>query len=324
MKKAFLAAVIFIFIAPHLFAADSAHKRVRLGIGDRLGPSDLPLIMAVEGAKRRGLHVELVQLEGEAAVLRAVREGAVHIGQGTPYGLIQQLAAPVRFFYQLYTLQFFPVVDGAFYRRWRDLDGREITVHAPFSGTEALMNIAAKEQGIRYRKINYLAGSRERALAFLKGTVKATILDLPYRNFVLKEAPARAVVLPLGRVSASDEALFADRAFLAQNRSAIGILVEELLDAARRIIAGPSAAAAQCRRLNLGKDASPEEIGFFFAEAARNGLFPDNGGGELAAKNDLDFFRHCRHLKGDNLRVEDFWDLAPLKEAYATAGYLIR
>ena len=38
---------------------------------------------------------------------------------------------------------------------------------------------------------------------------------------------------------------------------------------------------------------------------------------ESAAKNDLEFFRLSGALKGENLKVEDFWHLAPLKAALA-------
>jgi len=36
-----------------------------------------------------------------------------------------------------------------------------------------------------------------------------------------------------------------------------------------------------------------------------------------AAKNDLEFYSLSGALKGDNLKAEDFWHLAPLKAALA-------
>lgn len=47
----------------------------------------------------------------------------------------------------------------------------------------------------------------------------------------------------------------------------------------------------------------------------KNGIFPNDGGGERAAKNDLEFFQLSGALKGEDLKVENFWDFAPLKAA---------
>jgi NitT/TauT family transport system substrate-binding protein len=60
-----------------------------------------------------------------------------------------------------------------------------------------------------------------------------------------------------------------------------------------------------------------EEILPYFEEAARNGVFPNDGGGESAAKNDLEFYSLSGALKGENLKVDDFWHFGPLKAALA-------
>ncbi len=116
---------------------------------------------------------------------------------------------PIRFFYQLSTLQFFPIVAKDAYKGWKDLDGQEIAVQGRGSGTEAIMVLAAKQHGIKYKSISYVPGSQVRGLALLKGTIKASILDGPNTKFVMKEAPDKFLVLPLGELKASDEALFA-------------------------------------------------------------------------------------------------------------------
>jgi NitT/TauT family transport system substrate-binding protein len=59
------------------------------------------------------------------------------------------------------------------------------------------------------------------------------------------------------------------------------------------------------------------EILPFFQEAVQNGVFPHDGGLAGAPKNDLEFYSLSGSLKGDNLKVEDFWHLAPLKSALA-------
>jgi NitT/TauT family transport system substrate-binding protein len=249
-----------------------------------------------------------------------VINGQADVGQGTPYAALQKVATPIRFFYQLSALQFFPVVNKESYKAWKDLDGQEIAVQGRGSGTEAIMILMAKVHGIKYKNVSYVPGSQVRALALLKGNIKATILDAPNKNLVMKEAPDKFIVLPLGNVKASDEALFATREFLDKNQAAISVFLEELTKVSRAINANPNWVLDERKKLGLLKDLPAkleEEILPFFQEAVKNGIFPNDGGGESAAKNDLEFYSLSGALKGENLKMEDFWHLAPLKAALA-------
>lgn len=298
--------------------------KIRYGLGDVLTTDDLQLLIAAERAKARGVDLEVIPLKSEELAVQAVINGQVDMGQGTPYAAIQKVNVPVRFVFQLYALQFFPVVNKEFYKSWKDLDGQEITVHARGSGTEAIMHLMAKEHGIKYKNISYVPGSQVRALGLLRGNIKATILDSTNRNYVEKEAPGKFIVLPMGGVSASDESIFATQAFLDKNRNAVNILVEELLRVTREINANPKSVAAERKKLGIMKDLPAkveEEITPYFEEAVGNGIFSDNGGGEAAAKSDLEFYTLSGQIKGENLKVEDFWDMAPLKAAYSKMGF---
>jgi NitT/TauT family transport system substrate-binding protein len=312
-----------LLLAASLLPADAqaqARAKIRYALGDVISIDELPLLIAAERAKARGVDVEITAFKNEEVATQTVINGQADVGQGTPYAAVQKSPVPLRFFFQLMTLQFFPIVNREFYRSWKDLDGQEITVHARGSGTEAIMNLAAKEHGIKYKSISYVPGSQVRALALLKGNIKATILDAPNKNLVMKEAPEKFLILPLGNVQASDEALFAPREFLEKNPTPVRILLEELLKVMRSINANPRWVAEERKRLGLLKDIPQkleEEIVPFFEEAVKSGVFPNDGGGERAAKNDLEFFRLSGALKGDHLRVGDFWYLAPLKAALA-------
>ena len=249
--------------------------------------------------------------------------GQADVGQGTPYAAIQKVNVPIRFFYQLYSLLFFPVVNKESYKTWKDLDGQEMTVHARGSGTEAIVNLVAKQQGIKFKNISYVPGSDVRALGLLRGNIKATILDSNNKNHVMKEAPDKFVILPLGELKASDEALFATKAFLDKNQAAVAIFTEELLRVSREINANPKSVAEERKKLGLLKDIPAKleaDITPYFEEAVKNGIIPNDGGAALAPKTDLDFFTLSGALKGENLKSEDFWDLAPLKAAIAKLG----
>jgi NitT/TauT family transport system substrate-binding protein len=298
----------------------SAQTKIKYALGDVISHDDLPLLVAVERAKKRGVEVEVTAFKSEEVATQAVINGQADVGQGTPYAAIEKVNIPIRFFAQLMTLQFFPIVNREFYKTWKDLDGQEIVVHARGSGTEAIMSLMAKTHGIKYKNVGYVPGSQVRAIALIKGTIKASILDGPNKNYVMKEAPGKFIVLPLGQVKASDEALFARRDWLEKNRAAVTVLVEELVRVSREINKNPASILEQRKKLGLLKDLPAKlepEILPFYKEGAAGGIFPRDGGGERAAKNDLEFFHLSGAIKNPNAKVEDFWHLAPLKAALA-------
>jgi NitT/TauT family transport system substrate-binding protein len=306
-----------------VFAGDAAAQgrtKIRYALGDVVSIDELPLLIAVERAKARGVDVEVTAFKSEEVATQAVINGQADVGQGTPYAAIQKVNVPIRFFYQLSALQFFPVVNKESYKSWKDLDGQEIAVQGRGSGTEAIMVLAAKQHGIKYKSVSYVPGSQVRALALLKGNIKATILDAPNKNRVMKEAPDKFIILPLGNLKASDEALFATRDFLDKNQAGIAIFLEELIRVNRAINANPKGILDERKKLSLLKELPAkmeEEILPFFEEAVQYGVFPNDGGGESAAKNDLEFYSLSGALTGENLKVEDFWYFVPLKAALA-------
>lgn len=301
-------------------ASAQAGTKIKYALGDVISVDELPLLVAVARAKQRGVEVEITAFKSEEVATQAVVNGQADIGQGTPYAAVQNLNVPIRFFYQLSALQFFPIVNVEFYKTWKDLDGQEMVVHARGSGTEAIMRLMEKEQKIKYKNVSFVPGSNVRALGLLKGTIKASILDATNKNYVMKEAPGKFAILPLGQVKASDEALFATTAFLDKNQAAVAIFVEELIKVNREINKNPKSILEQRKKLGLLKDLPAKlepEILPYFEEAVQGGILPNDGGGESAAKNDLEFFQLAGALKGENLKVSDFWTFAPLKAALA-------
>jgi NitT/TauT family transport system substrate-binding protein len=297
-----------------------AQTTIKYALGDVVSIDELPLLVAVERAKKRGVQVQVTPFKSEEIATQAVINGQADIGQGTPYAAVEKVNVPIRFFYQLTSLQFFPIVNREFYKDWKDLDGQEIAVQSRGSGTEAIMNLMAKQHGIKYKNVSYVPGSNVRALALIKGTIKASILDASNKNFVMKEAPGKFLVLPLGQVKASDEALFARQEFLNKNQAAVAVFVEELIRVNREINKDPASIVAERKKLGLLKDLPAkleEEILPYFKEGVENGIFPSDGGGQRAAKNDLEFFHLSGALKSPDLKVENFWTFAPLKAALA-------
>jgi NitT/TauT family transport system substrate-binding protein len=321
-RKRALESIVFILAVAWLSAGESSAQgrtKIRYALGDVVSIDELPLLIAVEKSKARGVDVEVTAFKSEEVATQAVINGQADVGQGTPYAALQKVTTPIRFFYQLSALQFFPVVNKESYKSWKDLNDQEIAVQGRGSGTEAIMVLMAKEHGIKYKSISYVPGSQVRATALLKGNIKATILDSANKNLVMKEAPDKFIVLPLGKVKASDEALFASRQFLDKNQAGVRIFIEELIKVNRAINASPKSVLEERKKLGLLKDLPAKlegEIAPYFQEAVQNGVFPNDGGGESAAKNDLEFYALSGAITGTP-KVEDLWHLAPLKAALA-------
>ena len=297
---------------------------VRIAFGDIATVESLHLLVALERAKEMGLELEVTYLKSEDIAAQAVVGGQADIGIGGPYALIQKVKAPIRMFLQLSQLSFFPVVNSEFYQEWKDLDGQEIAVHSRGSGTEAIMRLMADTHGISYSNISYVPGAEVRTGALLQGNVKATIVDSSGKRVLEDEAPGKFIFLPVDDVSATDEALFANTAFLERDPEAVATLIEAILSTWREIAADPKSIVALREQYNLLPDATPEmvaDIEPYFTEAVALGM-PLNGGGEEAARDDFQFYTISGALEGEaaELKVEDFWEFGPLNTALAKLG----
>lgn len=317
--SAVAAAFCFAVAVPGLAFADP----MRVAFGDIATVESLHLLAAIERAKERGVEIEVTFLKSEDIAAQAVVSGQADVGIGGPYALLQKVKAPIRIFLQLSKLQFYPVVNSEFYKDWKDLDGQEVAVHSRGSGTEAIMRLMADKNGIAYSSISYVPGAEVRTGALLQGNVKATIVDSSGKRVLEKEARGKFIFLPLGEVSATDEALFANTDYLAKNQKDVEILIESILTTWREIADDPKAAIALREKYNLLPDATPDmvaDIDPYFAEAAPS--LPLNGGGEDAARDDFDFYTISGALEGKagDLKVEDFWDLTPLNAMLAKIG----
>jgi NitT/TauT family transport system substrate-binding protein len=287
---------------------------IRVALGDIESVETLALFIALDRVRERGTKVNLVELADEDLANQAVVGGQADVGLGAPYGLIQGSGAPLRIFCQLQRLRFFPVVDKAAYPNWQALDGKTLAVHSRGSTSEALAHIIEKEEGIKFGKVSFVPGAEVRATALLRGNVKATLLDIPNKNFVMAQEPDKFAVLPTPETSASDEVLFANTNWLNKNKQSAQVLLEEILTVWRAIKKDPNFVQTERKRLGLARDLPDElekQLVPYYRQGAQEGLFTQDCGGEAAAKDDFTFYSLAGQLKGDpaSLKVEDFWNL---------------
>jgi NitT/TauT family transport system substrate-binding protein len=293
---------------------------IRVALGDIESVETLALFIALDRVRERGTKVDLVELSDEDLANQAVVGGQADVGLGAPYGLIQGSGAPLRIFCQLQRLRFFPVVDKAAYPDWKALDGETLAVHSRGSTSEALAHIIEKEQGIEFGKVSFVPGAEVRATALLRGNVKAALVDIPNKNYVMAQEPGKFHVLPTPETSASDEVLFANTQWLKQNGQSAQVLLEEILTVWRSIKKDPNFVQTERKRLGLARDLPPDlekELVPYYRQGAQEGLFTQDCGGEAAAKDDFTFYSQAGQLKGDPaaLKVEDFWSLDQIRPA---------
>ena len=117
--------------------------------------------------------------------------------------------------------------------------------------------------------------------------------------------------------------MYVHKAFLEENSAAIDILLEELLKVWQQVNRNPDYMIESWKRYNLlpnvGK-AWENEIHRYYSHMVETGAFSDSGGGLQAVLADFEFYGFAGTLAGDvsTLRVEDYWDLEPLKRALAS------
>jgi NitT/TauT family transport system substrate-binding protein len=318
---AFLSALAMI----GLCGGASAAEKVRVALGDVLSVETLAVAVALERARDRGVDYEMTSFAKEQLAIQAIVNGQMDIGIGTPYSVIQKAKVPLRNIFQMSRGVFFAVADKEKYPDWKSLDGQPFTFHGRGSGTEAIGNIIAKREGITFGDRNYVPGSENRIIAMMNGQIGATIVDLANKNLLMSKAGDRFHVLPGLSEPASDELVFASADWLKANQDKADIIVEEFLKLWREMNEDPGIVEEERAKRGLLADQPKEilaEVVPFYTEGTKEGLFDPNGGGEKAAKSDFDFFTEAGQLAGpaSGLKVEDYWDLGPLKRAAAKLG----
>jgi NitT/TauT family transport system substrate-binding protein len=292
---------------------------IRVAMGDIASVESLNLLIAMERTAERGIPMELSFFNSEDVAVQAVLGGEADIGVGAPYAFIQNSDAPIRMFYRMSTLLFFPVVNSEVYSGWADLDGQEVTVHSRGSGTEALMRLMEQVHGIEYSQISYVPGSEVRAGAMLQGTINASIVDAANFRRLQEQGGGKFARLPIDGVNATDEALYATGDFLESRAADVVVFVEELLRTWADIAENPAIVGELREQYGLLPDLPAEataEAVAYYEEAVENGIYPLDGGEPGDVGDDLAFLAAAGQVEAaDDVDPNDYWSFAPLEAA---------
>jgi len=307
-----------------LSATAFAQQKVRVAFGDVLSAETLSMVVALERAKAKGVDYEITFFSKEELAIQAVMNGQSDLGVGTPYSVIQKSKAPVRILFQGTRLVFFPVVDKK-YSSWKDLNGQPFTFHARGTGTEAIGNIIAKRENIKFGDRSYVPGSENRAIGMIKGQINGTILDLANKNQLMERAPGRFVILPGVSNPASDETIFGQMDWIKKNEAKVDIIVSEFYKLWNEMQTNPGIVEQERVKFKLMADQPKElleKITSFYVVSTKEGIYSPLGGGAEVAKADFEFYTEAGQMQGpaSSLKVEDFWYLSPLDKARKAAG----
>src|SRR5919108_3690686 len=77
--------------------------KIRYALGDVVSIDELPLLIAIENSKKRGVDVDVTSFKNEDIATQAVINGQADVGQGTPYPAPEKVHVPIRFFVQLWS-----------------------------------------------------------------------------------------------------------------------------------------------------------------------------------------------------------------------------
>jgi NitT/TauT family transport system substrate-binding protein len=298
----------------------AAQDTIQVALGDIASVESLGLLIAMERAGERGVPMEMTFFNSEDLAVQAVAGGQAEIGVGAPYAFIENSDAPVRMFFRLSTLLFFPVVNSEVYSDWADLDGEEVTVHSRGSGTEALMRLMEQVHDIEYSNVSYVPGSEVRAGAMLQGTINASIVDAAAFRLLQEEGGDKFKRLSVEGVNATDEALYANTSFLEERSDDIAVFVEELLRTWQDINEDPTIVGELRDQYGLLPDLPAEmeeDITNYWTEAVGNGIYPTDGGEPQDVRDDLAFLAAAGQVDIDpeSVDVSQFWDFGPLDAA---------
>jgi NitT/TauT family transport system substrate-binding protein len=303
-------------------AALAQDDPLQVALGDIASVESLNLLIAMERAGERGVPMEMTFFNSEDVAVQAVLSGEADIGVGAPYAFIQNSEAPIRMFYRMSTLLFFPVVNSEVYSGWSDLDGQEVTVHSRGSGTEALMRLMEQVHDIEYSNLSYVPGSEVRAGAMLQGTINASIVDAANFRLLKEEGGDKFQRLPLDGVNATDEALYANTDVLEARSEEMQIFVEELLRTWQDIAEDPAIVGELREQYGLLPDL-PDDVAAeavpYYTEAVENGVYPTDGGKPGDVADDIAFLSAAGQVTGDPAEVDpnDYWDFTVLDAAKA-------
>jgi len=312
-----------LMLGARITGVQAAEGKVRVAWGDVIDVESLPMAVALARAKDRGVDNEITSFAQEDLAIQATVGGQADIGIATPFAVMQKVK-DLRIFFQDEALIFYAVVSVE-YKTWKDLDGQPFVFHARGSGTEAYGNFMAKQNGINFGQISYLSGSDNRAVALLGGQIKATILDLANTNLVMEKAPDKFHLLPGPKQAVTNEGLFAHQDWMKNNPEAVSVITEEFLKLYREMKDNPGIIAEERQKRGLLADqpkVTAAEITDFIKQGMDSGLWNPEGGSETIAQADVDFYAIAGALTGpaDQLKWQDFWDLAPLEAAKKKLG----
>jgi NitT/TauT family transport system substrate-binding protein len=302
--------------------APASAQQIHVALGDVPEMETLLFLVGLARAQEKGLDAKVTFFSGEELAIQAILAGQADIGVGSPYAVIQNADVPVRMFYQISRIIFFPVASKEI-KDWKDMEGVSMAFHSRGGPLEPLAMMKAEREGITLGEPQFVSGSENRVVALMQGHIKAALIDLLNTNMILKEAPDKFHVLPWVDEVVTDEAMFAQEEWLKNNQDAVKLLLTETLKVTQEICKDPQIIADAREKYDLIPDMPPElveQIASYYKEAIEAGVYSCTGGSPAFAETDIGVFSAAGQLKGDDLTPEKFWNFDTLQAVQKELG----
>lgn len=299
-----------------------AQKKVRFAYPSVADMGDIPSLLAWRQLKEQGIEVIPRTFSKTDLAIQAVVGGEADLGAAAGIAVIKAveqgmnlriIAEQVRNEWQLMT--------PASITEPRQLDGKRVAYHGPFTVTEALVKWMAKHYKINPQWM-IVPGSEVRAEALMRGQIDATPAEIADVLNVLEARPGQFHVL-VSYAKIFPELIgtvyFARADFLQANRAVVEALIAAILRTHRMAEEKPREIADAALKLLPGaKPATIEAIGRTYKELR---IWDVNGGitTERGAES-LKFFEEAGLLKKGAVAVKQAFALEPLEAVLKKIG----
>jgi NitT/TauT family transport system substrate-binding protein len=303
-------------------SAPAQAQQIHVALGDVPEMETLLFLVGLARAQEKGLDAKVTFFSGEELAIQAIISGQADIGVGSPYAVILNADVPLRMFYQISRIIFFPVASKEI-KDWKDMEGVSMAFHSRGGPLEPLAKIKADREGITLGEPQFVSGSENRVVALVQGHIKAALIDLLNTNMILEQEPDKFHVLPWVDEVVTDEAIFAQQDWLNENQDAVKLLLTEMLKVTQEVCEDSQVIADAREKYDLIPDMPPElveQIASYYKEAIEAGVYSCAGGNPSEAETDIEVFSAAGQLTGDNLSVDQFWDFGPIQAVQAELG----
>jgi NitT/TauT family transport system substrate-binding protein len=318
-----LAALFAVFILVFILAGEArAQKKVRFAYPSSADMGDVPSLLAWEELKKQGIQIVPTFFPKTDLAVQAVVAGEADIGSAAGIAVVKAaesgmnikiIAEQVRNEWQLVT----PVS----FKDPKQLDGKRVGYHAPFTVTEALVKWMAQHYKITPNWM-IIPGSDVRAEALMRGQLDATPAEIVDVLSILSAKSGQFhVLISYAKIFPQliGSMYFTRADYLQKESASVESVLEAVLRAHRN--AEERAESVKANALRLLPETKPQLIDAVAATYKELKIWDINGGaGKDRGEASIKFFEESGLVKKGAVSFQQAFDTAPLDRVLKKMG----